>query len=170
MPVGKEIIIFTDGACLGNPGPGGYAAVLTYKGKRKEISGGFRLTTNNRMELKAVIEALRTINSPEKYKINIYTDSRLIVNAFNQGWLEKWAAKGWVRKSNEKVQNSDLWKEFLNLANGLNLEINWVEGHSGVPENERCDILSKEEAMKSNLPSDIVYEQEKGLQIFLNDD
>lgn len=162
----KEIIIFTDGACLGNPGPGGYAAVMKYLGRKKELSGGFRLTTNNRMEIKAVIEALKSIKSPKKYKIKIYTDSRLIVNAFNHGWLKKWAAKGWVRKGSEKVQNSDLWKEFLNLANGLNLEILWVEGHSGVPENERCDKLSKEEAMKSDLPADKVYEEEKGLQFF----
>lgn len=160
-------MVYTDGACLGNPGPGGYAAVLTYKGKRKELSGGFRLTTNNRMEIKAVIEALKAIKSPEKYKIRIYTDSRLIVNAYNLGWLEKWASKNWVRKGNDRVINSDLWKEFLNHSKGLNLEINWVEGHSGVPENERCDKLSKEEAMKENLPRDTVYEEEKGLQFFL---
>lgn len=163
----KEIIIYTDGACLGNPGPGGYAAILSYQGRKKEISGGFRLTTNNRMEIKAVIEALKAIKSPEKYKIKIFTDSRLIVNAFNLGWLEKWETKGWFRKGIEKVQNSDLWKELVKLANGLNLEINWVEGHSGIPENERCDKLSKEEASKTNLPPDINYEQEKGLQFFI---
>lgn len=168
MPDKKDIIIYTDGACLGNPGPGGYAAILTYKGIRKEISGGFRLTTNNRMELMAVIEALKAIKSPEKYKIRIFTDSRLIVNAFNQRWLEKWAANGWFRKANEKVQNSDLWREFIKLTNGLVLEINWVEGHSGITENENCDKISKEEAMKENLPPDIIYEQEKCSQIFPN--
>ncbi len=162
----KEIIIYTDGACLGNPGPGGYAAVLNFNGRRKEISGGFRLTTNNRMEIKAVNEALKAIKFPEKYKIKIFTDSRLIVNAYNLGWLEKWSEKGWMRKGNEKVQNSDLWKEFLNLSNGLNLEINWIEGHSGILENELCDKLSKAAAIKENLPIDTYYENEKGLQFF----
>jgi ribonuclease HI len=162
----RTIIIYTDGACFGNPGPGGYAAVLRYGERTKQISGGFRLTTNNRMEIKAVIEALKAVKSTQKYKIKIYTDSKLIVNAFNQGWLLKWKEKSWMRNRKEKVLNPDLWQELLMLSENHELELNWVEGHTGIPDNELCDKMSKEEASKPNLPSDDVYEHENGLTIF----
>lgn len=154
----KEIIIYTDGACLGNPGPGGWAAVLIWGDRRKEISGGFKLTTNNRMEIFAAIQAINAVKTNMRYKIKLYTDSRLIVNAVTQNWLEKWEEKNWMRNRKEKVINPDLWQQLLDAMKKHDMEFFWVEGHSGVPENERCDVLSKQAAMQPDLPSDLGYE------------
>lgn len=155
----KVIQIYSDGACLGNPGRGGWSAVLKYGQKRKEISGGFRLTTNNRMELYAVIQALKAIKSEKKFKIKIYSDSNLIISAFTKGWIDKWILNGWKRNKKDKVLNEDLWKELVDEVRKHNVEFVWIEGHTGIPENELCDKLAKSAAGGNNLEIDWVYEQ-----------
>ena len=136
----KQVEIFTDGACKGNPGPGGWGAILRYKGVEKEISGGEPDTTNNRMELTAVIEALRMLKEP--CRVSLYTDSQYIANALIQGWAKKWKANGWMRNKKEKALNPELWDELLKLCDIHEIEVNWVKGHAGHPENERCDRLA----------------------------
>lgn len=136
----KTVEIFTDGACSGNPGPGGYGAILRYKGTEKEICGGERETTNNRMELTAVIEALKLLKEP--CEVQLYSDSQYVCNAFNLGWVEKWRTKNWMRTKNEPVKNPDLWKELYSLCQKHKVTYNWVKGHDGHPENERCDRLA----------------------------
>lgn len=162
----KEIIIYTDGACLGNPGKGGYAAVLMYGENRKELSGGFRLTTNNRMEILAAVKALQAIKDNKRHKIKLHSDSRLLINAFNSNWIEKWKKNNWMRNSKEKVLNSDLWKLLIEQTVKFDMEFIWVKGHVGVPENERCDVLSKQAAMGSDLGIDEFYENDGGTKIF----
>lgn len=152
------IIIYTDGACLGNPGPGGWAAVLAKGEHRKELSGGFRLTTNNRMEILAAIEALKAIKTDKRHKIKLHSDSRLLVDAINKGWLDKWKISNWKRNKKDLVINPDLWQELYKLIQLHDIEFVWVEGHAGVPENERCDVLSKAAAKNNNLSVDSVYE------------
>lgn len=147
----KEIIIYTDGACEGNPGPGGYGAVLIFGKHRKEISGGFRLTTNNRMELTAVIEALKALKEP--CKVKLYSDSEYVVNAMTLGWVQKWIKKRW-----KKVKNPDLWKQLVELTAKHRVEFIWVKGHAGIPENERCDKLAVEALHLPGLPADEIYE------------
>ena len=142
----KQVEIFTDGACKGNPGPGGWGAILRYKGVEKEISGGERNTTNNRMELTAVISALRLLK--ESCTVTLYTDSQYVCNAINQGWAKKWKANGWMRNKKEPALNPELWEKLLELCDIHKLEINWVKGHAGHPENERCDRLAVAEAKK----------------------
>jgi ribonuclease HI len=154
----ENVTIYTDGSSLGNPGPGGYAAILIHKNRRKELSGGFRLTTNNRMELKATIEALKAVKNDPKYFITIHTDSKLICDAFNKKWLQAWIKKGWRKSDNKDVLNQDLWKELHELVQGRNVKFEWVKGHAGQAENERCDELCKAEASMPNLPPDYVYE------------
>ena len=136
----KRVVIFTDGACSGNPGPGGYGAILRYNRKEKEISGGSENTTNNRMELLAVIEALKLLKEP--CDVQLYSDSQYVCNAFNLGWVEKWKSKNWMRTKKEPVKNPDLWKELYDLCQKHNVTYNWVKGHDGHPENERCDRLA----------------------------
>lgn len=151
----SHVTIYTDGACSGNPGPGGYGAVLLYGEKRLELAEGFRATTNNRMELRAVIVALETLKHP--CKVSLYSDSQYVVNAINQRWLEGWIKRGW-RKSNKKpVENMDLWKRLLPLLEKHQVEFNWVRGHSNVPENERCDQLAVEASMQPDLQVDEGY-------------
>lgn len=152
------IEIYTDGACLGNPGPGGWAAILTSGSHRKEISGGFKLTTNNRMEIKAAIEGIAAVKSNKAYDINLFSDSNLLVRAVNESWIYKWEANGWTKGKTELL-NADLWKELMPLIRFHKIKFIWVKGHAGNPMNERCDLISKSEAQKPNLPSDIVYEQ-----------
>jgi ribonuclease HI len=161
----KEITIYTDGACSGNPGKGGWAAVLIYKNNRKEIYGGYRLTTNNRMELTAAIEALKAIKAKEKCRINIYTDSQLLTKAFNQGWISKWIRTNWKRGRNAPVLNSDLWKQLAELSNQHEVTFNWVEGHAGHPENELCDKYAREATHNDELPIDTGYESADGSKI-----
>ncbi|MTI86835.1 MAG: ribonuclease HI [Balneolaceae bacterium] len=141
-----EVIVYTDGACSGNPGPGGWGALLIWGGKRKEISGGHPQTTNNRMEMQAVIEALRALKKP--CLVKIHSDSALIINAFTQGWIQNWQKRGW-RKSNKKpVENKDLWQEMLKVMQPH--EVKWikVKGHSGHPLNDRVDALAVTESKK----------------------
>ena len=140
----KKVEIYTDGACLGNPGIGGYGAILKYNGHKKEISGGYENTTNNRMEITAVIEALKLLKEP--CDITIYSDSQYVCNAITKGWAKSWETKGWMRNKKEPALNADLWKKLLELIENHKVELVWVKGHAGHPENERCDALAVESA------------------------
>ena len=150
--------IYTDGAARGNPdGPGGYGTVLEYidtKGQMhtKEISQGYKKTTNNRMELMAVIAGLEALNRP--CEVEVYSDSQYVVNAFNQHWIEGWIKKGWKRGKNEPVKNVDLWKRLLTAKEKHNVVFIWVKGHDGHPQNERCDYLATSAADGDNLLND----------------
>ncbi len=152
----KSVTIHTDGACLGNPGPGGYGAVLEYEGTRRELSGGFRLTTNNRMELLAVIAALEALKEP--CQATVYSDSQYVVDAVEKGWAKRWKANGWKRNKKEAAINPDLWDRLLRLTDKHAVTFRWVRGHAGNVENERCDRLAVEAANGSDLPPDDVYE------------
>ena len=150
------IYLYTDGASSGNPGPGGYGAVLKYKGREKHLSGGFRLTTNNRMELLAVIAGLEAIKW-DRADVHIYSDSAYVVNAINKGWLLNWEKKNFV-----KVKNPDLWKKFLILSRKHSLSFFWIKGHDGHPENELCDELAvkaRTDGDDVELPADVWYEE-----------
>jgi len=149
----KEVTIYTDGACLGNPGPGGYGVVLLYRGHRKEFSAGFRDTTNNRMEILAAIIGLESLK--EKCKVSLYTDSQYVVNSIEKGWAKKWRANGWMRNKKEPALNADLWARLLKLCEVHDVKFVWVRGHSGNPENERCDQLAVDAAKQPGLPQDI---------------
>ncbi len=151
----KQVRIYTDGACLGNPGPGGYGAVLLYGTLRKELSGGFRLTTNNRMEIMGAIVSLQSLKTP--CDITLFTDSQYVVNGINKGWARRWRQQGWMRNKTEKAVNPDLWELLLNLCECHQVTFVWVRGHAGDPENERCDELSKLAAMAKELPPDKGY-------------
>ena len=142
----KNIEVFTDGACLGNPGPGGWGVILRYNGKEKTLSGGEAETTNNRMEILAVIKALEALK--EKCNIELYTDSQYVCNAINKGWAQKWKSNNWKRNKNEPALNSDLWEILLDLLEEQNVKFNWVKGHAGHEENEKCDTLARTEAQK----------------------
>ena len=130
------IKIFTDGSSRGNPGPGGYGVVMLYKGNRKELSQGYKITTNNRMELTAVIKALEAIKT-NNIKVTIYSDSKYVVESIEKGWI--W---NWEKKNFKKKQNIDLWKQFIPLYKKFNIKFVWVKGHAGINENERCDELA----------------------------
>ncbi|CAH0118866.1 MULTISPECIES: ribonuclease HI [unclassified Paenibacillus] len=138
----KEITLYTDGACSGNPGPGGWGAILMYGGHRKELSGGERDTTNNRMEIKAVIEALKLLKEP--CKVKVYSDSAYVVNCFKQGWIRGWLRNGWKNSKNQPVENQDLWKELWALMGTHEVEYIKVKGHSDNELNNRCDLLARE--------------------------
>ncbi len=140
----SEVIIYTDGACSGNPGPGGWGALLRHNGKEKELSGGEAHTTNNRMEMMAVIEAIRAIKKPCLLKI--HSDSALIINAMTKGWIESWQAKGWKKTDKKPVENQDLWLELLEVIGAHQVEWIKVKGHSGIPDNERVDQLAVQAA------------------------
>ena len=136
----KKLDIYTDGACSGNPGKGGWGAVLVYKGAEKDISGAEKQTTNNRMELMAVIAGLEALNRP--CEVEVYSDSQYVVNAFNKQWVDGWIKKGWKRGKNEPVKNPDLWKRLLKAKEKHKVSFHWVKGHDGHPQNERCDLLA----------------------------
>lgn len=156
----RKITIYTDGGSLGNPGPGGYGAVLISGDRRKELTGGFRLTTNNRMELLAVIKALEELNPKYAYEVDVYSDSRYIVDAINKDWIEGWKKKNWLLKNGKYRTNHDLWKRLDLLRNKHNVNFHWVKGHDGIAENEVCDQLSKKSAAQDDLPADVEYEKE----------
>ncbi len=153
----KKAIIYTDGACIGNPGPGGYGVVLLYKNHKKELSGGFRLTTNNRMEIMAAIVGLQALKF--KCAVTIYTDSQYLVDSMTKGWVQRWRAHGWKRNKKEKALNVDLWEQLLDLCTQHEVEFVWVEGHAGNQYNERCDQLAVQAAQRKDLPADTVYEK-----------
>ncbi|PRY86608.1 ribonuclease HI [Mongoliibacter ruber] len=146
------ITIYTDGAAKGNPGPGGYGVVMKFRQHRKELSEGFRLTTNNRMELLAVIKALEEIKV-SGIPVSIYSDSKYVVDSIEKGWLWGWQKKGFKDK-----KNPDLWRKYIPLHVKYKPKLIWVKGHAGNPENERCDQLAVEAAESGNLPPDLGYE------------
>jgi ribonuclease HI len=148
----KHVTIYTDGACLGNPGPGGYGVILLYQGNRRELSGGYRKTTNNRMELMAAIVGLGALK--EKCKVTLYSDSEYLVKAMSKGWAQRWRANEWRRNKRAKVLNPDLWERLLQLCALHEVQFSWVKGHAGTPENIRCDELAMQAAQQSNLPVD----------------
>lgn len=141
-----NVILYTDGACSGNPGAGGWASILSYKGKEKVLSGGEKETTNNRMELMAVIMGLENIKSGNSVKV--FSDSAYVVNAFNQNWIENWQRNNWQTSGKNEVQNKDLWKRLLSAMEGLDVEFIKVKGHSDNKNNNRCDALAREEISK----------------------
>lgn len=151
----KQVVIFTDGACAGNPGPGGYGAILQYGVHRRELSGGFRRTTNNRMELTAVIKALEALK--ERCSVTLFSDSEYVLNSISKGWARSWRAKGW-RRSGKIVPNWDLWGRLLELLECHDVQVRWVRGHAGHEENERCDELAVRAAGSPDLPADPGYE------------
>ena len=146
-----DIVIYTDGAARGNPGPGGLGVVMLYGKHRKELSEGFSLTTNNRMELLAVIRGLETLKRDD-LKVKIYTDSRYVSDSVNKGWLFSWETKRFKNK-----KNVDLWQQFLILYRKFSVEFIWVKGHASIPENERCDQLAVEASHRDPLPEDSGY-------------
>ena len=146
----KRVQLFTDGACSGNPGPGGWGAILRYNGVEKELSGGEANTTNNRMELSAVIYGLKALKEP--CQVELYSDSQYVCNALKLGWAKKWRQNGWMRNKKEPALNPELWEELLTLCEKHEVEINWVKGHAGHPENERCDKLAVEQSRRYAQP------------------
>lgn len=136
----KKIEIFTDGACSGNPGPGGWGAILRFEGREKELSGGEANTTNNRMELTACIEALKALKEP--CEVILTTDSQYVVNSVEQGWAQSWKNNGWRKADKKPALNPDLWDALLLLLSVHKVSFNWIKGHAGHPENERCDALA----------------------------
>ena len=148
-----HVTIYTDGACSGNPGPGGYGAVLIdQSGRRRELSDGFRNTTNNRMELLGVIAALEALKRP--CDVTLISDSEYVVNAIAKGWLVNWQRKGWRKADKKPVMNIDLWQRLLPKLEEHNIEFCWTKGHAGNPENERCDELAVAASLRPNLPLD----------------
>lgn len=150
----NKVHIYTDGACSGNPGKGGYGIVMEWVGKpyKKEFSEGFRLTTNNRMELLAVIVALENLKTND-IEVTVFSDSKYVVEAVEKKWLSNWELKGFKGK-----KNPDLWKRFLSVYKNLNVKFVWVKGHNNHPQNERCDELAVQASQKENLQIDIVFE------------
>lgn len=142
----KRVEIFTDGSCSGNPGPGGYGVVLRYGSAEKELSGGEKSTTNNRMELTAAIVGLEALN--ENCKVTLYSDSKYLIDALKLGWAVRWRANGWMRNKKEPALNPDLWERLLVQTERHDVEFVWVKGHAGHPENERCDALATAQTKK----------------------
>ena len=138
----KTVYLYTDGACSGNPGPGGYGAILKYGKYEKEICGGDENTTNNRMELLGVIKGLEALNEPCNFVLT--SDSKYVIDALSLGWAEKWKQNGWMRNKKDAALNPDLWERLLELTQTHKMEYNWVKGHAGHPENERCDKMAVE--------------------------
>lgn len=142
----KDVIIYTDGACSGNPGAGGWGTILEYKGKTKELCGGSELTTNNKMELTAVIEGLKALKEP--CSVTVITDSQYVSNGITLGWAKSWKENGWKKKDKKPALNPELWDELLNLCEKHIVTFNWIKGHAGHPENERCDEMAVKESLK----------------------
>ena len=151
----KTVDIYTDGACSGNPGKGGYGVVMLYGSARKELSEGFSRTTNNRMEVLAVITGLASLK--ESCNVNLYSDSKYVVNAIEQGWLEGWKKNGWKKSNKGAVLNVDLWKKLDEQLKKHNVKFIWVKGHAENVENERCDQLAREAASGIHLSTDEEY-------------
>ena len=136
----KAVTIFTDGACSGNPGPGGWGAILEYRGQQKEISGAEKMTTNNRMELTAVIRALELLKEP--CMVELWSDSKYVTDALSLGWAKLWRAKGWIKSDKKPALNPDLWERLLELTELHSVNCHWVKGHADHPQNNRCDELA----------------------------
>lgn len=140
MQENQTVELFTDGACLGNPGPGGYGALLRFGAHEKEMSAGFPDTTNNRMELLAAIEGLSALTRP--CRVRLYSDSQYLINGLQKGWAKAWRKNNWRKKDGQPALNADLWERLLTLLERHEVELHWVRGHNGHPENERCDALA----------------------------
>lgn len=153
-----EVIVYTDGGAINNPGPGGYGAVIMRPAEVKELSDGYRLTTNNRMELMACLVALRELQG-ENSKILLHSDSSYVVNGMTKGWVRKWRKNRWRKTDGNAVLNQDLWSELLSLSESLKIDFIWVKGHAGNPLNERCDKLAVQAAKKRNTQVDTGYEK-----------
>ncbi|MFZ5572563.1 MAG: ribonuclease HI [Thermodesulfobacteriota bacterium] len=151
-----DVILYTDGGCMHNPGPGGFGAVILTKDARTELSGGFRLTTNNRMELTACIAGLASLK--EKSSVSLYSDSRYVVHGIEKGWARNWRARGWKKPDGQKALNPDLWERLLDLCEYHDVRFIWVKGHAGNPENERCDQLAAAAATGDGLRVDAGYQ------------
>ena len=151
----KTVEIYTDGACSGNPGAGGYGALLLYGSAKKELSAGYRMTTNNRMEMLAVIKALEALKEP--CHVVLYSDSKYVVDAITKGWVTKWKQNGWRRNKKEKASNVDLWEDMLKQLERHDVTFQWVKGHADNPGNERCDTLAREAILSNNLQEDENY-------------
>ncbi len=152
----KHVVIYTDGACTGNPGPGGYGVVLMYGEHRRELSGGYRRTSNNRMELMGPIEGLESLK--QSCRVTLHSDSQYVVEGIERGWAKRWRASGWMRNKREQAINPDLWRRLLDLCEIHEVEFRWVKGHSGDEVNERCDQLAVQAAHQKELPADEGYE------------
>lgn len=144
----KTVTIYTDGACSGNPGPGGWGAILSYNGSEKELSGGERQTTNNRMELTAVISALEALREP--CAVELYSDSKYVIDALSKGWAESWRKKNWIKSDKKPALNPDLWKRLLDLTAVHTMRYHWVKGHADNEYNNRCDALAVAERDRQN--------------------
>ena len=142
----KTVTIYTDGACSGNPGPGGWGAILSYQGVEKELSGGHAHTTNNRMELTAVIEALRQLKEP--CVVELYSDSKYVIDGLQKGWAKSWQRRGWIKGDKKPALNPDLWEQLLALCDRHEMHYHWVKGHADNPQNNRCDQLAVGESKK----------------------
>jgi ribonuclease HI len=149
----KKVTLYTDGACSGNPGPGGYGVILEYGGHTRELSGGFRNTTNNRMEMMAVIAGLSALK--EACEVKVVSDSRYVVDAVEKGWVRKWQANGWMRNKKERARNVDLWRKLLDLLEKHRVKFAWVRSHNDHPQNEQCDRLAVAAAAQPGLPEDM---------------
>jgi len=150
-----DVVIYSDGGCSRNPGPGGYGVVVFEDGSRRELSGGFALTTNNRMELTGCIIGLEALERPSS--VIVYSDSSYVVNGIEKGWARRWKKNDWMRNKNEIAENSDLWSRLLDLCEKHTARFSWVRGHDGNPENERCDELAVEQTHREDLPPDHGY-------------
>lgn len=148
----KNVFIYTDGGCCPNPGKGGYGTILIYNGVRKELSGGFLETTNNRMEMMAAIVGLEALKEP--CNVILVSDSKYLIEPFTKGWVWDWKKKGFVIKGGKMRKNFDLWQKMINLVNYHNVQFNWIKGHGGHIENERCDSLASAAICMKNLPFD----------------
>ena len=154
----KQVQIYTDGGCAPtNPGPGGYGVVLIFGEHRRELSGGYRLTTNNRMELTAAIQGLQSLKEP--CDVALFSDSQYVVNGITKGWARKWRSNGWRLSNKRPAENVDLWQQLLELCEKHTVRFEWIRGHTGHAENECCDRLSGLAARQSDLPTDAVYEK-----------
>lgn len=153
----KDVTIYTDGGCQGNPGPGGYGVVLRCGGHEKRLSGGFRQTTNNRMEIMGAIVALEALKVP--CSVALHSDSKYLVDAMSLGWVERWKANGWRRNKKDKAVNVDLWERLLAACERHSVKFVWVRGHAGHQHNEICDVLAKQAAARTDLPVDEEYER-----------
>ena len=151
----KEVTIYTDGACSGNPGAGGYGVVLMYGAAKKELSEGYEKTTNNRMELLAVIRGLEALKEP--CRVNLYSDSKYVVKKKKKGWVVKWKQNGWMRNKKERASNVDLWEQLLVMLAKHQVKFIWVKGHADNPWNERCDELARMAIQKGDLKEDENY-------------
>lgn len=162
-----KVTVYTDGACIGNPGRGGYGVVIHLDGSTIELAEGYRKTTNNRMEMLAAIVALRALPPDKTRKVVIHSDSRLLVDAINKGWLDGWKRNGWRKADRKPVLNKDLWQMLLPELEKRDVKLKWVKGHAGIPENERCDELANVAAESQNLKIDEAYEDVPGEELFI---